>query len=107
MRLIHVYPPWFVTLLAAAYRDIGDVDQSIATARQGLELSPQDVDMRLILCSDYSVAGLLDHARETAQEIIEIDPAFSLSQYADTQPYKDEARLKNLIDSLREVGLPT
>ncbi len=107
MRLMHVYPPWFVTLLAAAYRDIGDVDQSIATARQGLELSPQDVDMRLILCSDYSVAGLLDHARETAQEIIEIDPAFSLSQYADTQPYKDEARLKNLIDSLREVGLPT
>ena len=106
MRIMHVHPPWFFTTLAAAYHDIGDFDQSMATARQGSELNPKDIDSRLILCSDYGLAGFPDQAEKLAREIIEIDPTFSLSKFADTQPYKDEATQNRLIDSLRKAGLP-
>ena len=106
IRIMHVYPPWFLTTLAAAYRDIGDFDQSMSTARQGSELNPKDIDSRLILCSDYGLAGFPDQAEKSAREIIEIDPTFSLSKYADTQPYKDEVTQNRLIDSLRKAGLP-
>ncbi len=106
LRIMHIYPPWFLTLLASAYRETGDLDQSMATARQGLELNPKDIDSRLILCSDYEIAGLAEQAKKAAREIIEIDPTFSLSKYADTQPYKDEAALERLIDGLRKAGLP-
>ena len=106
MRIMGFNPSWFFTLLAAAYRDIGDIDQSMATARQGLELNPKDIEPRLILCSDFEFSGLNEQANRTARDIIEIDPTFSLSKYADTQPYKDEATLKRLIDGLHNSGLP-
>ena len=53
-----------------------------------------------------SLAGFPDQAEKSAREIIEIDPTFSLSKYADTQPYKDEVTQNRLIDSLRKAGLP-
>ncbi len=106
MRIRHIYPPWFLAILSAAYRDIGEFDQSIATARPASELNPRDIDSRLILCSVYGVTGCLNQAEMAAREIIEIDPAFSLSEYADRQPYKDEATLNCLLESLRKAGLP-
>ena len=106
MRIMHVYPVWFLTLLASAYREIGDVDQSITTAKRGMEMSPKDIDSRLILCSDFGFSGLREQAELTAREIVEIDPEFSLAKYAETQPYKDEATLTHLLDALRKAGLP-
>jgi adenylate cyclase len=41
-----------------------------------------------------------------AQDIIGIDPSFSLAKYAESQPYKDAEMLERLIESLREAGLP-
>ena len=86
MRIMNIYPSWFLSLLAAAYRDIGDVDQSIVTARQGLALNSKDIESHLILCSDFVSAGLHDQAKGAARDIIEIDPTFSLADYAGTQP---------------------
>jgi hypothetical protein len=41
-----------------------------------------------------------------AQDIIGIDPSFSLAKYAENQPYRDAATLERLIESLRAAGLP-
>ncbi len=57
IRITPVYPPWYMPLLAAAYRESGEVGQSITAARHGIRLSPGDLEPRLILCSDYVLAG--------------------------------------------------
>ncbi len=103
---MRVYPPWFLTLLAAAYREIGDIDQSISMAKQVLELSPADVDARLVLCSDYSVAGLREEAEQVAREVVQIDPTFSIARYIENQPYRDQDRQGRLVNGFRNVGLP-
>jgi hypothetical protein len=41
-----------------------------------------------------------------AQEILTIDPAFSIAGYAESQPYKDADTLRRLMVSLRQAGLP-
>lgn len=106
MRIMDVFPPWFLTLLAASYRDAGEIDRSIAAAMQALELSPNDVETLLVLCSDLEIAGATAQAQDVARQILEIDPDFSLSTYARTQHYRDTAILQNLIDHLEHAGLP-
>ena len=105
IRLTPVYPPWLVTLLAAAYRESGDLGRSISTAKHSIGLSPRDLDARLILCSCYIVAGRREQAQRLASEIEKIDPSFSIARYAENQPYKNKETLRGLVENLREAGL--
>jgi adenylate cyclase len=106
IRITPVYPPWYMTLLAASYRDNGEIAKSISAAEEGIRLNLSDRDVRLILCSDYSLTGQRHQAQRAGQEIVAMEPMFSLAKYADSQPYKHEETLRRLIDSLREAGLP-
>jgi len=106
IRITPVFPPWYMTLLAAAYRDNGQFGKSISAAEHSRRLSPDDGDARLVLCSGYSLAGQHQQARKVAQQIVAIEPQFSLARYAETQPYKDAEALTLLVDSLKAAGLP-
>jgi hypothetical protein len=78
----------------------------MTAARHGIRLNPGDLEPRLVLCSDYVLAGQLHQARQAAQEIVAIDPTFSTARYVADQPYQDDRTLQRLADSLREAGLP-
>ena len=106
LSLEKIYPPWLLTWLAAAYRDGGQVENSIATARQSLRMDPKERDALLVLCSDYQLAGRSDGARRIADDVRETDPHFRLSTYAKGHPYRDEALLDRLTAALRAAGLP-
>ncbi len=106
LGLERVYPAWMINVLAAAYRDCGEVELSISAAKESVRLDPQKNDARLILCSDYNLAAIHDQARSVADEIIAKDPTFRLSTYAKSQPYKNPEPLERVIGSLREAGLP-
>ena len=60
----------------------------------------------MILCSDYKLEGFGDEAEAVAREIVSVDPAFRLSAYAKSQPYKHSDTLDHLIETLRNAGLP-
>jgi adenylate cyclase len=106
IRITPVYPAWYMSLLAAAYRESGQLGQSMAAARHGIRLNPEDLEPRLILCSDYVLAGQAEQGRRIAKEIVAIDPTFSTGRYVASQPYKDEHTSQRLADSLREAALP-
>ena len=106
LQLERVYPAWMINVLATAYRDCGEVELSIPAAKEAMRLDPQNNDARLILCSDYNLAADPDRARHVAEEIITSNPAFRLSTYAKSQPYKNQAPLERVLEALREAGLP-
>ena len=100
------YPIWLINVLASAYRDAGHLERSIPAAQQSVRLDPQKTDGRVILCSDYSLAGQDAEARRMAEEIIAIAPRFRISAYAKTQPYREAAALERVLESLHRAGLP-
>ena len=106
LRLSPNYPVWFVNLLAAAYRDNGDLERSIMAAKRAIELNSANMDARMILCAGYIQADETDLAENMAQEVTAIDPDISVVAYIKNQPYKDQEFLSRLIVSLRESGLP-
>ncbi len=106
LDLSRIYPIWLINVLAAAYRDCGEVGRSIPAASEAVRLAPEQNDARIILCSDYTLGDAHDQASRLAREILDLDPGFHLSGYAKTQPYKDGATLERLIGALRQAGLP-
>jgi class 3 adenylate cyclase/TolB-like protein len=106
MRISPVYPPWYLAVLAAAYRDAGAIGKSIAAAERGVALAPLDRDLRLILCADYSLVGEVARARALAEEVTAAEPQFSIGAYLDGQPYRDPATKSRIAGALRDAGLP-
>lgn len=106
IRITPVYPPWFLTLLAAAYRESGDLDHSISAAQEAIRRSPDDVDARVILCTDYSLSGRKERAKKLAREILAINPVFSAAAYMEKEPYEDLETVSRLTESLVAAGLP-
>ncbi|MGI9400935.1 MAG: adenylate/guanylate cyclase domain-containing protein [Rhizobiaceae bacterium] len=106
LQLEKVYPAWLIDILAAAYRDRGDIDLSIPAAAESIRLNPKNNDARLILCSDHIFNGNKDEAKQVADQIIAGDPEFSLTEYEKNLPYQNPAVLEKLITALREAGLP-
>ncbi len=106
LQLEKVYPAWLIDVLAAAYRDNGNIALSIRAAKESLRLNQKNNDARIILCSDYELTSAHDKAKRVAHDIVRSDPAFCLSDYASSQPYKDPSTLDHLMQTLRVAGLP-
>ena len=106
MKIVGTFPPWMVSNLAAALRDHGQIEASISAANDALQLFPEDLDLLVTLCSDYELSAMPSQAETVAKQIIDIDPTFTVSRYADAQPYSDRAVLNRIVESLTRAGLP-
>ena len=101
-----IYSPVTVNVLAVAYRDSGQFEHSISAAREAARLDPELTDAYVTLCSDYVLTGDEKHARQTATEIIDKAPKFSVADYAQSQPYKETSTISQIAEALHAAGLP-
>jgi adenylate cyclase len=106
MRTQPLHPPFYLHMLAGAYRAKGDLESAVVTARRALDLSPGDVAGRVILASAYVALTRLDLARETAADIQRIEPSFSVTLFMQGQPFRDESFAADYASELRLAGLP-
>ncbi len=106
IRYSPVYPPWFIEILAASYRESGQADFAVTAAQEGLRIAPQSINCRLILASALMRGGWSADAQRVAREVIGLEAGFSLARHAAREPYRDQAVLDRLIGELRSAGLP-
>ena len=106
VKRARIYPPWMAIVLSASYRDNGQIEASVAVANECLRIDPDNLDGHILLCSNYVLSNAVDEARRVAQEVLRIQPSFSISAYVETQPYKDSKTLADIVGTLREAGLP-
>ena len=101
-----ICPPVTINLLATAYRDCGELELSIAAAREAARIDPQHTDALATLCSNYVFAGDVEEAKRVAKQIVAINPDFRLESFAAKHPYRDETALDRLVNALESAGLP-
>jgi adenylate cyclase len=106
IRLDPHSPGWYLHVLAGAYRETEKYKEAIEWGEKAVQQNPQNVLSRIILCSIYSLAGQMDKARAQADEIMKLNPKFSVERFATTDPQKNQVLKKRYIDALREAGLP-
>ncbi len=106
IRFSPVYAPWWVDMLATAYRDSEQFGLAMSAAKEALRLRPGDVQAQIILTSACAASGWMEVAREIAGTIVESEPDFALSSYARTQPYANPQTLAKIVADLKAAGLP-
>jgi class 3 adenylate cyclase/tetratricopeptide (TPR) repeat protein len=106
IRLSPVYPPWFLEILAACYRESGQIGLAAAAANEVLRLNPESVQGRVILASAMVRAGASAEARRVGAEILALDDGFRTSRFGELQVYRDRRVVERLVADLREAGLP-
>ena len=105
MRITPVHPPWWKVVLAASCKEIRQWDEAITAANSALRIKPDDIDARLVLIEVCGATGNEGSAPEFVREVSTLRPDFSVSKWAETQPYRDRAVLERITATLHAAGL--
>jgi tetratricopeptide (TPR) repeat protein len=74
-------------------------------SKKALSGNPDQLTPYLTLAASYSFLNRPEEARKAVDEILRINPGFSLEYYANTLPYKNQEKLDKFINALRKAGL--
>jgi len=106
MRYSPIHPVFFKDILAAAHRALGDLDQAEEFANAAIATDPKDLNAQLILTSLAVQKNESEKCAGITKDICNIDPAFSIAKFAETQPYRNQMFLDKFLADLRSAGLP-
>jgi adenylate cyclase len=106
LRLNPIPLPYFYTFLAIAYRCNGQYEKAIELAEKGISGNPDQLTPYVSLAVSYSLLNRAEEAHQAAEEVLRIDPNFSLKYWANTVPFKNQITLDKTVDALSKAGLP-
>ena len=105
MKLDPHYPTQYLSWLGHAYFVTGDYKEAIRVLRQGIIRAPNYVALHVFLTASHAMAGSIDDARASAEQVLRLNPKFSLkalATYSSSQPRK----MDKILSALRKAGLP-
>ena len=105
-RLCPIYPAWYVGDLAYAYLFMNRLDEAIATAHEAIRIDPDYIYSYYVLAVAHSELGQAEQARKAAENILRIEPKFTVGTFARSQPFRDRELLDRQLDGLRAAGIP-
>ena len=104
-RLNPHHPVWYDWNASFAYFMARDYKKSIIGAKKTLAVYPKQISARRILIAAYVETDRMEDAKKVAQEILEIDPGFTLSSVRAT-PFQHAVDRDRYYGALRQAGLP-
>jgi len=104
-RLNPIPPPHFYMFLGIAYRNNGQYEKAIEQSKKGLSGNLDQLIPFLTLAVSYSLLNRTEEAHKAVEEVLRIDPNFSLEYHAKTMPYKRQETGDKFIEALRKAGL--
>ena len=106
MRLNPWHPFLYTWVLGHAHLVMGQYDEAISFFEKVIESNQHYQDGHLALAAAYGLAGRIDDAEWEAEEILSLQPGFTLADNLRRTPYKNSADLKRGTEGLRKAGLP-
>ena len=93
-------------ILGLACYTSGEFDAAAAWGRIAMAENPAFTANLRIFAAALGAAGQLDEARVVAARLLEADPAFRVTPFAEGYAFRDPIRRAVLADHLRAAGLP-
>ncbi len=105
--MLNPHHPYNYTFhLGQAYYILRRYDEAIDGFQQGLSSNPASERLRVWLAAAYAQAGISDEAEWQADQILTLNPDFSIERMRETFPFKDTADQEHFEAGLIEAGLP-
>ena len=105
MHLTPIHPPMYPAVLASAYYGCGRFEEAVAASKNAIDLKSNDVSPYLYLAASNVALDRADEARRAAMQVLEMEPDFSVAEFAESQPYKLSTTLDTLVTRLNDAGL--
>jgi adenylate cyclase len=95
----------YLTWLGRAYFMTGQYDEAIPAFKKALNRNSNYLPAHAFLAATYSSIGRETEAAAAAEEVLRINPMFSLESYAKTLPYKNKTDVERYVAALQKAGL--
>jgi adenylate cyclase len=105
IRLNPIGPTWYFQNFGHSYRMMGQYQEAITQYKKALRIAPNNIMAHLGLASTYSLLGRDEEAHAEAEEVLRLNPKFSLESFAKTLPYKNQAQIDRFVEALRKAVL--
>ena len=96
---------FYLLFLGLAHYVNGTFDESVIWARKSMSLNPRLCSNHRWLIGSLVALGRVDEARLVAQALLEVQPRFRLSTYAQWCPLQPDLRAQ-FLERLNMAGLP-
>ncbi|WP_192363677.1 adenylate/guanylate cyclase domain-containing protein [Mesorhizobium mediterraneum] len=104
-----VLNPYFPDVLlhfqALASFQLGRYEQAVGLLKERLTRNPVTDVSRALLAASYGHLGRFDEARAAWQEVLRVNPDYSLEYRRKVLPYKNPDDFELVVDGLRKAGL--
>jgi adenylate cyclase len=97
---------WFCTVAGIAEFVAARYDAAIGWLRKAQRLNPRFVACQRTLAAALALGGDVDAARVTVQQLLALDPRYSVSRLMTWYPLRRQDDLERLCQGLRIAGLP-
>ncbi|HVN94873.1 MAG TPA: tetratricopeptide repeat protein, partial [Syntrophorhabdaceae bacterium] len=97
--------PVYVDFMGQSCFTAGLYEEAISNMKKSIELYGSSVSRDPFLIASYSMLGRMEEAKEAAQQLLKLDPTFSLSSWNYWRMYKRSEDSERLYGALRKVGL--
>jgi TolB-like protein/class 3 adenylate cyclase/Flp pilus assembly protein TadD len=91
--------------LAHAYWMAGRYDEALPACKKALLRSPKNTFSHMVMVATFISLGREEEARAEAQEVMRIDPNFSLAHWGERLPFKNRTDGERFFAALRKAGL--
>jgi cytochrome c-type biogenesis protein CcmH/NrfG len=107
IRLNPNAPTHTFMFLGHAFRNAGRFEEAVWAYKKSLQRAPDFVAAHIGLGTTYSLMSREKEARAEAEEILRINPNFSLDHFARTalMSYKDQSEIDKVVNAMRKAGL--
>jgi len=106
MRLDPFYAPVASAWLGAAYYMLGRYAEAVKPLQQCALRAPNLRLGRSWLAATYARLGQMSEARGEANQVLRIDPTFTIGTMTPLWVFKDPDKAEHYFDGLRKAGLP-
>ena len=83
----------------------GRLEEAVSTFKKTIQRTPDNILPHYGLVATYSLMGREKEARAEAEEVLRMNPKFSLDFYAKTFVYKDQSEMDKVVNAMRKAGL--
>jgi TolB-like protein len=105
LRLNPVPHSIYLQFLGHIYRTTGQYEEAVQAYQQSIKCQPDHIFSYIGLAATYSLMGDQVKAHQTGEEVLRINPSFSLEKFAKIIPLKDKSVKERYVQALRDAGL--
>jgi adenylate cyclase len=106
MRFSPMQQPIYLEILAKIYRALGRYEEAVETARRAIAANPNSMLSYLVLASLAVVGNDREAQTRLKERVLGLESSFSLTKFAEGQPYGDGDFLAEWLSELRAADLP-